>query len=72
MKVRGQQKRVIILQQVNKNTYLELEKKIVPFATLFQILEAGYFMVEYEKRKFFYFFFSVPKNPKMHWFDSFS
>jgi hypothetical protein len=55
-----------ILQQVNKNTHLELERKTLQFATLFQILEVGHPMVEYEKRKSLYSFLGVPKNPKMH------
>ncbi len=55
-----------ILQQVNKNTHLDLEKKTIQFATLFQILEVGYPMVEYEKKKSLYSSLGVPKTPKMH------
>jgi hypothetical protein len=61
----------IILQQVNKNTHLELEKKTIQFVTLFQILEVGHPMVEYEKRKSLYSFLGVLKNPKMQWFNSY-
>jgi hypothetical protein len=38
---------------MNKNNHLEFERKKVHFATLFQILEDGNFMVEYEKGRFF-------------------
>ncbi len=39
------------------------------FVTLFQILEGGHSMVEYEIRKALYAFIGVLKNPKMHWLD---
>jgi hypothetical protein len=55
-----------VLQQVNKNTHLELERKKIQFANLFQILEANHPMVEYDKKKSLYSFFGVLKNPKMH------
>jgi hypothetical protein len=47
-----------------------MERKKVQFATLFQILEGGRPMVEYESNKALYSFINVFKNPKMHWFDS--
>jgi len=43
-----------------------MEKKKVQFATLFQILEGGHPMVEYESKKALYSFINVFKNPKMH------
>ncbi len=39
---------------------------------LFQILEASCPMENYEKRKSFYSFLGMPKNNKLHWFDSYS
>jgi hypothetical protein len=53
-----------ILQQVSKNTHLELERKTLQFATLFQILEVGRPMVEYEKRKSLYSFLGGLKTLK--------
>jgi len=38
--------------------------------SLFQILERGHSMVEYEIRKALYAFIGVLKNPKMHWLDT--
>jgi hypothetical protein len=49
---------------------LELERKIFQSATLFQILEASCPIENYEKKKSLYSFLGVPKNTKLHWFDS--
>jgi hypothetical protein len=46
---------------------LELERKRVQFATLFQILDVGCPMVEYESMKVLCSFIGMFNNPKMHW-----
>jgi hypothetical protein len=55
---------VLFLQQMNKNTHMEMERHKVQFVTL--ILEGGRLMVEYESKKALYSFINVPKSPKMH------
>jgi len=37
---------------------------------MFQILDVGCPMVEYESKNALYSFIGVPNNPKMHWLDS--
>jgi hypothetical protein len=51
---------IIDLEYINKNTHMEMERKKVQFATLFQILEGVHPIVEYENRKALYSFINVP------------
>ena len=57
----------IVLQQLNQSNRLKWEKKKIHFATMFQILDDGHPMLEYESRAALYEFLNVPNFPRMHW-----
>ena len=59
-----------ILEQVNFCTTAESWKKRVQFATLFQILQSGRPMLEYEAHQGLYKLLGVPDLPGAHWCDS--
>jgi len=59
-----------ILEQVNHCTTVEARRKRVQFATLFQVLENGRPMVEFESRRSLYKLLAVPDLPSAHWCDN--
>jgi len=62
-----------ILEQVNHYTIVESWKKRVHFATLFQILQSGRLMVDFEAHQSLYKLLVVRLVPYLHgahWFDN--
>lgn len=60
----------IVLQQIHLCTSMEARKKKVQFATLFQLLNEGRPMIEYESRIHLYRLLNVPDLPVAHWCDN--
>jgi len=66
MKLYAAKSPLTIFEQVNHCTTMESRWKMVQFASLFQILQSGGHMVEFEARQILYKFFAVLDLPSVH------